>query len=1305
MTTGSLPPLPTHEMKGILPRSALNERLKAAIEQAQESNLPFSLLLLDIDHFKSVNDAFGHSAGDTVLLEFARRLVRLSRANDLIFRYGGDEFIILFPNTPKPQAAAVAQRLLSRIAEQPFPTEPPLLLSISIGVVAYPSDGHTAEDLFEVADRRHYQAKRSGRGRVVSEDPATPPHSLTAHVEEPPRLIERDQALDQVQRFLAAIPDQPRSLFTLYSPEHGGQSRFLSEVRKIARLRGYAVLSLRGGHALKARLYGALDMARQDWDGLPAPSKGLQALLNAIQQWLVDKGNAGLLITLDDAEQIDQASLDYIKQLFLEDTLPNLSLVYANSHPNLPDPMVEEILAYLPSGAVAMLQPISLAGVRLWVRHSLQWEAPQDFVDWLHAQTNGLPAMLHAALLYLVESGIVTSGPGGRNCRPDFSSLSLAEQLNEQKNRYSPGRTSSNLQTFIGREDEMRLVRQLLKSHRMVTILGPGGAGKSRLALQVAAESRRLYRNGAYLVRLAAVSDPDYLPSTLIREMNLPLSGDANPRQQLLQHLQHKELLLVLDNFENVTEGAELISEILNQSNGAHLLVTSRNRLDLAEEHILELSGLPYPPADEIHIAHYSSVQLFVQNARRVRSDFTLSSENADCVAKICRLVGGMPLGIELAASWVQTLPCDEIATRLEGGLAFLRPSQTGLSDEQRSMMAVFDTFWESLSTTEQNTVCQLSVFKGRFSDDAARGVANASSFFLEALVARSFLRRTLRGRYELHELLRQYAAERLIEQPWLLNAALDQHRSFYLEFLQRRKPLLAQDPKVIDEMEADLENLRAALRRAIEQQHSPGFEALLVFTSFCQRTGNLHEGLSFVERAIQALRTNPQPSLFLGRALQQKASFLAWLNQNEEAIACAREALQIAADLGNLPLEAEARRSLGQILFQTSDYAAARAELENALFLARQEDLPLLEAEILLNLGNVTLDLDVGRLELAQDAYAQALAIFRRLNNLSRQCGALNNLGLVALYHDDYQIAQTYFEQNLLLARSINDRLSQGSALINLGTVAGFQRRFTAAKQYLLEARTLLHTIGARQDEGIAIWTLGFVHLFSGDFGGAQLFLEQSLELMREIRSRASECRIYADLGLLAFYEGRYLAGRDLSRQTLLMADELGIRDTSGYALTSLGHCLAALGKNEEAQMAYHQAEKLFASIGRPFASIDPLAGLAQLYQSQDSRLRALGCTEKILDLLRRAEAGGSLSNELCGLIEPSRAYLACAQTLRAIGDERAAQILLEGLKQLNGWANAIENLALRQAFLENIPPNRLLLEEARQHLPQSGV
>jgi tetratricopeptide (TPR) repeat protein len=720
----------------------------------------------------------------------------------------------------------------------------------------------------------------------------------------------------------------------------------------------------------------------------------------------------------------------------------------------------------------------------------------------------------------------------------------------------------------------------------------------------------------------------------------------------------------------------------------------------------VELSGLPYPAEDEPFIEQYSAVQLFLQNARRVRSDFSLTEQNSRCVARICRLVGGLPLGIELAASWTQTLSCQEISEKIASGMNFLQPQQTGLSQEQQSIKAVFDTFWASLSPTEQAIVSQLSVFKGTFSEEAACKIAGASPFFLEALVARSFLRRTPRGRYEPHELLRQYGNQQLLKQPNLLNATLNRHCSYYIDFLQQYNRSLHQEKRIIEEILIEIENVRSALQCSIQQLYQPGLEALSTFSLFCHQTGRLHEGLNFTQRAVQALRDHPEiPRLLFGQILQKQAMLLAWLNENEAAIVCAQEALQLAATLPNPILEAETRRVIGQILYQTSDYPAARSQLQTALQIAQEQNQPGLEAEILLNLGNIALETEIARLDIAQNYYAQALAIFRRQDKLSRQCAALNNLGLVALYRDDYESAQMYFEQNLILSRKISDRIAQGSALINLGTVDAFRRRLTQAEKYLIEARELMRTIGARQDEGIAIWTLGFIYLLGGDFVGAHVFLEQSLDQMKEIQNRASECRIYADLTLLALYEGRYLAGRDLSRQALLMADELELRDTTGYALTTLGHCLTALDKTEEAQMAYQQAEKLFQDLHRPFAAIDPLAGLVQLHLARDSRLRALGYTEKILELLQRAESAGTLNNQLCGLIEPSRAYLTCAHALQSIGDERAQKILEAGSAKLMAWANAIENEAMRQSFLENIPFNRLLLKEAQQNSSQSGV
>ncbi|RPI31947.1 MAG: GGDEF domain-containing protein [Chloroflexota bacterium] len=178
-------------MTGVYSRAALHERLREEVERASRYSLPLSLLVIDLDHFKSVNDAFGHSRGDRVLKEFTRRMIAMTRSTDPLFRYGGDEFVILLPHNTSAQAVQLARRLLESISAVPFPGEPPLSLTFSVGVASYPEDGETSESLFEVADQRQYQAKRAGRARVVSieDDPAQ-----ISGTGEPGRLIERDMA-------------------------------------------------------------------------------------------------------------------------------------------------------------------------------------------------------------------------------------------------------------------------------------------------------------------------------------------------------------------------------------------------------------------------------------------------------------------------------------------------------------------------------------------------------------------------------------------------------------------------------------------------------------------------------------------------------------------------------------------------------------------------------------------------------------------------------------------------------------------------------------------------------------------------------------------------------------------------------------------------------------------------------------------------------------------------------------------------------------------------------------------------------
>ena len=377
---------------------------------------------------------------------------------------------------------------------------------------------------------------------------------------------------------------------------------------------------------------------------------------------------------------------------------------------------------------------------------------------------------------------------------------------------------------FLGRDVELAQIAERLADPncRLLTLLGPGGIGKTRLALQVAVGHMPVFADGVAYVSLAGLeagNRPEAniasdLASALAGALNAPFRDSEDGQGQLIAVLRPLELLLVVDNFEHLAGEAELLADLLAAAPRCKLLVTSRQQLDLLEEWVYELQGLPLPTGapDEEN----SALALFERSARRSSHAFVLDGANSAAAVQICRLVGGMPLAIELAAGWVRLLSCAEIAAEVSRSLDVLAANQRNIPERHRSMRAVFDYSWRLLNAEEQAALAALSLFAGGFGREGALAVAGAGLPMLMALAAKSLVQRVDAGRYTLHELVRQYAQERLTGSPaW--TTVRDRHLAYIAGLAETARDELygAEQRQWLERLELEHDNMRVALEWA----------------------------------------------------------------------------------------------------------------------------------------------------------------------------------------------------------------------------------------------------------------------------------------------------------------------------------------------------------------------------------------------------------------------------------------------------------------------------------------------------------
>ncbi len=866
-----------------------------------------------------------------------------------------------------------------------------------------------------------------------------------------------------------------------------------------------------------------------------------------------------------------------------------------------------------------------------------------------------------------------------------------------------PHNLPRQLTPLIGRSAEVNVLYALLQDpdYSLITLMGEGGIGKTRLALAVAHEmldmgepqpdnlrlsidnsavgrnessktKNQKFPDGVWFVPLASISSgenlADHLTSAVGEAMQIRFSGGESLTDQLCRHLHPKRALLVLDNFEQLVEGADWLVYLLQRTTMLTILVTSRQRLNLEAEYVFRLDGLTAPQAtvpptfQESDALQYSSIQLFVERAKRTTSCFQLTSKNVLDVIQICRFVEGLPLGIVLAATLLEDYDCAQITALLKQNYTVLAAPLRDLAPRQRSIQAVIDASWQLLSEEERTTLAQCTVFRDLFSTEAAVAITGASAVNLARLEAKSLLRLVRPDQYELHELIRHYAATQLRLTPALMKQAYERHAKYYLNWLRAQEDQLRPGAQAQALIYEALSDIRAAWTWATAQGDihtlAQGLPALVRFYGLA---GLQHEAATALATTIAALRqflpergqSNPALCHLLTELLLEQAYFQLNIAGADQAETLVTEALQLLPELDDPKLEITAYIRQGDVAWAKADYTRHRAAYEHSLTLAEANGWQLLIAHSLTNLGmNSDANNDYGE---AIIAYQAALIIAQQIDHPHQANIINNNLGVSYELLGDFSNALYYYQQTLQASRELGDQEGGGIAHLNLGIVC-----------------TTL-----------------------GDWENAHEHLTRALVTFQQGGHQRLEAKTLSQLALLFFQQENDQKAEDYAKQAQELAQRGSFQAIESEALTILGHTRVRQQQPTEAALFYQAALKNWQQIGQLHRVLIAQSGLAlSLYMQQDLS-GAQELVEKILNTLARQALGP----------KHSFIFLCCHHILTALHDPRADSILQQGYQVLQKQAATIVDPALRMMFLNKVSTNRTLIDLATAQQTSDGA